>query len=156
MEGMMIKGVTKDENVSAISVLGVHNVPGIAFKVFSLLSQRKINVDLILQSVGRDGTKDLSFTVPLTDRKAAVEILSEQLKLFGATGVEYDDDVAKVSVVGAGMQSNSNVASTMFEALYENNINIRMISTSEIKISVLIDRKDANKAVNAIHEAFVG
>ena len=70
--------------------------------------------------------------------------------------MEYDDDVAKVSVVGAGMQSNSNVASTMFEALYENNINIRMISTSEIKISVLIDRKDANKAVNAIHEAFVG
>ena len=156
MEGMMIKGVTKDENVSAISILGVHDVPGIAFKVFSLLAQRKINVDLILQSVGRDGTKDLSFTVPLSDRKAAVQILSEQLALFGASGVSYDDDVAKVSVVGAGMQSNSNVAPTMFEALYENNINIRMISTSEIKISVLIDRKDANKAVNAIHEAFVG
>ena len=156
MEGMMIKGVAKDENVSAISVLSVHDVPGIAFKVFSLLAQRKINVDLILQSVGRDGTKDLSFTVPSTDRKAAVELLTEQLSRFGGTGVQYDDGVAKVSVVGAGMQSHSNVASTMFEALYENNINIRMISTSEIKISVLIDAKDANKAVNAIHEAFVG
>ena len=156
MEGMMIKGVAKDENVSAIAVLSVHDVPGIAFKVFSLLAQRKINVDLILQSVGRDGTKDLSFTVPSTDRKAAVELLTEQLSRFGGTGVQYDDGVAKVSVVGAGMQSHSNVASTMFEALYENNINIRMISTSEIKISVLIDAKDANKAVNAIHEAFVG
>ena len=94
--------------------------------------------------------------MPSTDRKAAVEILQEHLSLFGGSGIEYDDEVAKVTVVGAGMQSNSNVASTMFEALYENNINIRMISTSEIKISVLIDRKDANKAVNAIHEAFVG
>lgn len=156
MEGMMIKGVAKDENVSSISVLGVHDTPGIAFKVFSLLAQRKINVDLILQSVGRDGTKDLSFTVPTTDRKAAVEVLTEHLSLFGGQRVQFDDDVAKVSVVGAGMQSHSNVASTMFEALYESNINIRMISTSEIKISVLIDKADANKAVNAIHEAFVG
>ena len=156
MEGMMIKGVAKDENVSSISVLGVHDTPGIAFKVFSLLAQRRINVDLILQSVGRDGTKDLSFTVPTTDRKAAVEVLTEHLSLFGGQRVQFDDDVAKVSVVGAGMQSHSNVASTMFEALYESNINIRMISTSEIKISVLIDKADANKAVNAIHEAFVG
>ncbi len=156
VEGMMIKGVAKDEDVSAISVLGVHDVPGMAFKVFSLLSQRKINVDLILQSVGRDGTKDLSFTVQRGERKAAVEILNEHLSLFGGKEVQYDDDVAKVSVVGAGMQSHANVASTMFEALYENNINIRMISTSEIKISVLIDKADANKAVNAIHEAFVG
>ena len=156
MEGMMIKGVAKDENVSSISVLGVHDTPGIAFKVFSLLAQRKINVDLILQSVGRDGTKDLSFTVPTTDRKAAVEVLTEHLSLFGGQRVQFDDDVAKVSVVGAGMQSHSNVASTMFEALYESNINIRMISTSEIKISVLIDKADANKAVNAILEAYVG
>ena len=156
MEGMMIKGGRQGRECLGDLGFGVHDLPGIAFKVFSLLSQRKINVDLILQSVGRDGTKDLSFTVPSTDRKAAVEILNEHLSLFGGSGVEYDDDVAKVSVVGAGMQSNSNVAPTMFGALYENNINIRMISTSEIKISVLIDRKDANKAVNAIHEAFVG
>ncbi|MCI6640365.1 MAG: aspartate kinase [Pygmaiobacter massiliensis] len=156
MEGMMIKGVAKDTNVSSIAVLGVHDQPGIAFKVFSLLAQRKINVDLILQSVGRDGTKDITFTVASTDRRQAVEILTESIGRFGAKKVEYDDDVAKVSVVGAGIQSNANVASTMFEALYESNINIRMISTSEIKISVLIEKKDADKAVNAIHEAFLG
>lgn len=156
MEGMMIKGVAKDTNVSSISVLGVSDTPGMAFKVFSLLAQRKINVDLILQSSGRDGTRDLSFTVASTDRKLAVELLTEHLSVFGGTSVEYDDDVAKVSVVGAGMQSNASVASTMFEALYENNINIRMISTSEIKISVLIEKADADRAVLAIHEAFLG
>lgn len=156
MEGMMIKGVAKDTNVSSISVLGVSDTPGMAFKVFSLLAQRKINVDLILQSSGRDGTRDLSFTVASTDRKLAVDLLNEHLAVFGGTSVEYDDDVAKVSVVGAGMQSNANVASTMFEALFENNINIRMISTSEIKISVLIEKADADRAVLAIHEAFLG
>ena len=156
MEGMMIKGVAKDTNVSSISVLGVSDTPGMAFKVFSLLAQRKINVDLILQSSGRDGTRDLSFTVASTDRKLAVDLLNEHLAVFGGTSVEYDDDVAKVSVVGAGMQSNANVASTMFEALFENNINLRMISTSEIKISVLIEKADADRAVLAIHEAFLG
>ncbi|MEG1932805.1 MAG: aspartate kinase, partial [Pygmaiobacter sp.] len=156
LEGMMIKGVAKDTEVSSISVVGVHDTPGIAFKVLSLLAQSKINVDLILQSVGRDGTKDLSFTVSAADRRLAVELLQEHLKTFGGSKVEFDDDVAKVSVVGAGMQSNVNVASTMFGALFENNINIRMISTSEIKISVLIEKADAVRAVNAIHEAFLG
>ena len=156
MEGMMIKGVAKDTDVSCIAVLHVHDQPGIAFKMFSLLAQKKINVDLILQSVGRDGTKDITFTVASGDRRKAVEILEEHLDRFGASKVEYDDDVAKVSVVGAGIQSNAGVATTMFEALYERDINIRMISTSEIKISVLIDKEDAKKAVAAIHEAFMG
>ena len=156
LEGMIIKGVAKDTDVSTISILGVNNTPGIAFKVFSLLAQKKINVDLILQSVGRDNTKDLAFTVAAGDRKLATELIEDHLKIFGASHVKYDENVAKVSVVGAGMQSNSSVASTMFEALFENNINIHMISTSEIKISVIIDKEDANRAVNAIHEAFLG
>lgn len=155
VEGMLIKGVTKDVNVALFSLLGVPDEPGIAFKVFSLLNQKKINVDIILQAVGRDGTQDLSFTVALADKEVTDHILQENITRFKARSVIADDGVAKISIVGAGMQSYSGVASTMFEALYENNINIRMISTSEIKISVLIDKADADKAVNAIHSAFI-
>ena len=155
MEGMLIKGVAKDVNVAAFSLIGVPDQPGVSFKVFSLLSQRKINVDIILQSVGRDGTKDLTFTVPLADKEIALGVLQEALPRLNAKDVKVRDDFAKVSVVGAGMQSYSGVASTMFEALFENNINIHMISTSEIKISVLIDKTDADRAVNAIHDAFI-
>ena len=155
VEGMLIKGVTKDVNVALFSLLGVPDEPGIAFKVFSLLNQKKINVDIILQAVGRDGTQDLSFTVALADKEVTDHILQENITRFKARSVIADDGVAKISIVGAGMQSYSGVASTMFEALYENNINIRMISTSEIKISVLIDKAEADKAVNAIHSAFI-
>ena len=155
VEGMLIKGVAKDVNVAVFSLLGVPDQPGIAFKVFSLLNQKKINVDIILQAVGRDGTQDLTFTVALHDKESAYHLLKENLARFKAREITVDDNVAKVSIVGAGMQSYSGVASTMFEALYENGINIRMISTSEIKISVLIDKADADKAVNAIHEAFI-
>ncbi|MDO5602158.1 MAG: aspartate kinase [Oscillospiraceae bacterium] len=155
MEGMLIKGVAKDVNVAVFSLIGVPDQPGVSFKVFSLLSQRKINVDIILQSVGRDNTKDLTFTVPLADKTLAESVLKDALPRLGAKDVKVRDDVAKVSVVGAGMQSYPGVASTMFEALYENNINIHMISTSEIKISVLIDKADADRAVNAIHDAFI-
>lgn len=154
VEKLLIKGVTKDENVARIAVIGLSDVPGIAYKLFSLLAQRKINVDIILQSVGRHNTKDISFTVPLSDKEAALAVLDEQSAIFNAERIEADDKVVKVSIVGAGMQSNPGVAAKMFEALYETNININMISTSEIKISVLIDRKDANVAVNAIHDAF--
>lgn len=155
VEGMLIKGVAKDVNVAVISLIGLPDQPGVSFKVFSLMAQKKINVDIILQSVGRDGTKDLTFTVPLGDKNSAMQVLQEQLPRFGAKEVKVDDSAAKVSIVGAGMQSHSGVASKMFEALFENNINIRMISTSEIKISVLIDKADADRAVNAIHDAFI-
>lgn len=155
VEGMLIKGVAKDANVAAISILEVPDVPGMSFKVFSLMAQKKINVDIILQSSGRDNNKDLIFTVPLSDADAAQAILEENLSRFGGTKVLVDTDVAKVSIVGAGMQSHSGVASKMFETLYDNNINIRMISTSEIKISVLIQKEEADRAVNAIHDAFV-
>ncbi|MEF9865942.1 MAG: aspartate kinase [Oscillospiraceae bacterium] len=155
VEGMLIKGVAKDLNVAVISILEVPDVPGMSFKVFSLLAQKKINVDIILQSSGRNNNKDLIFTVPLDDAEVARNILLENQSRFGGKDITIDADVAKVSIVGAGMQSYSGVASTMFEALYENNINIRMISTSEIKISVLISKQDADKAVCAIHDAFI-
>ncbi|MEG2596093.1 MAG: ACT domain-containing protein, partial [Ruthenibacterium sp.] len=155
VEGMLIKGVAKDINVAAISILEVPDVPGMSFKVFSLMAQKKINVDIILQSSGRGNNKDLIFTVPLADAQPAKQILEENMQRIGGTSVKINTDVAKVSIVGAGMQSHSGVASKMFETLYDANINIQMISTSEIKISVLIDKQDADKAVNAIHDAFV-
>lgn len=155
VEGMLIKGVAKDTNVAVISILEVPDVPGMSFKVFSLMAQKKINVDIILQSSGRDKTKDVIFTVPLDDAEVARVILEENLVRFGGSKIVIDKDVAKVSIVGAGMQSHSGVAAKMFETLYDNNINIRMISTSEIKISVLINEEEADRAVNAIHDAFV-
>ena len=146
VEGMLIKGVAKDKDVA---------VPGASFKVFSLMAQKKINVDIILQSSGKEGHKDVIFTVPLGDAETALALLEENRQRFGCRDIVVDKDVAKVSIVGAGMQSHSGVASRMFEALFEANINIRMISTSEIKISVLIAKADADRAVNAIHDAFL-
>ena len=155
VEGMLIKGVAKDDNVAVISILGVPDVPGTSFKVFSLLAQRNINVDIILQSTGANGNKDLIFTVPLTDAESAVSVLKEHAGRFGGGDITVDKSFAKVSVVGAGMQSHPGVASTMFEALAGQNINIHMISTSEIKISVIIDKAEADRAVAAIHDAFI-
>ncbi|MDR2933284.1 MAG: aspartate kinase [Oscillospiraceae bacterium] len=154
MEKMLIKGVAKDDNIARISLVGVRDEPGFAFKVFSLLASLKINVDIILQSIGRDGTKDITFTVAADDVKAAVNALNDAQESIGFAKLAWDDNVSKVSVVGAGMESNPGVAAKMFEALSEANINIHMISTSEIKISVLIDKDLAKNAVNAIHEAF--
>lgn len=155
MEGMLIKGVAKDTNVAVISIMEVPDVPGMSFKVFGALARKKINVDIILQSTGRGGNKDLSFTVPKNDADTAVAVLKENQARFGGGEIHVDKDVAKVSVVGAGMQSHSGVASRMFEALYENNINIRMISTSEIKISVIIKLDEADRAMAAIHDEFI-
>lgn len=155
MEKMLIRGVTKDTDVARISVVGMKDVPGNAFKMFSKLAAKKINIDVILQSVGRDGTKDISFTCAKDNAEAAVEILEDLFGLEGAK-VSCDTSIAKVSIVGAGMQSHSGTASKMFGALYEAGINISMISTSEITISVLIDKELADKAVSAVHKAFFG
>ena len=155
MEGMLIKGVAKDADISVISVMNVPDVPGMSFKLFGLLAQRKINVDVILQSTGRDGNKDVSFTVPSSDAETAVKVLQENKARFGGGDISVNNDCAKVSIVGAGMQSHSGVASSMFEALANNDINIHMISTSEIKISVIIDKKDTDLAVRAIHDMLV-
>ena len=156
MEKMLISGVAKDNEVARISVVGVPNNPGFAFKLFSRLSKKNINVDIILQSIGHDGKKDISFTVAKDRGEEAVEALRGYVDDIGAQEILYDDNVAKVSIVGAGMESHAGVATKMFEALYDAQINIQMISTSEIKTSVLIEAKDADKAVAAIHEKFFG
>ena len=149
MEGMLIKGVAKDTDVAVITILNVPDEPGMSFKIFGLLAQKNINVDIILQSTGRDGKKDISFTCAQGEAETALRALKESAHY---TDVSVDTTCAKVSIVGAGMQSHSGVASKMFEALSNNNINIKMISTSEIKISCIIDRDDADKAVSAIHD----
>ena len=153
MEKMLIRGVAKDNNVTRVSIVGVPDTPGIAYKIFSLLSAKKINVDIILQSVGRDGTKDIVFTVAgdqMEETKAALEASD----ILHDAKVTLDNDVTKLSIVGAGMETHPGVATKMFEALFEHDINIQMIATSEIKISVLIDKKDADRAVKAVHDAF--
>ena len=122
--------------------------------MFSKLSARDINIDIILQSIGRDGTKDITFTVPADKGAEAVQIVEKFASNNGAGEVHYDDKIAKISIVGAGMETHAGVASTMFEALYDRQINIQMISTSEIKVSVLIDKRDADSAVEAIHDKF--
>ena len=155
MEKMLIRGVTKDTDIARISVVGMKDIPGNAFKMFSRLAQKGINIDVILQSVGRDGTKDISFTCAASNADDAVAILEDIFSMEGAV-VSSDTTVAKVSIVGAGMQSHSGTASKMFGALYEAGINISMISTSEITISVLIDKELADKAVAAVHAAFFG
>ena len=149
MEGMLIKGVAKDTDVAVITILNVPDEPGTSFKIFGLLAQKNINVDIILQSTGRDGKKDISFTCAQGEAETALRVLKESAHY---ADVSVDTTCAKVSIVGAGMQSHSGVASKMFEAMSNNNINIKMISTSEIKISCIIDRNDADKAVSAIHE----
>lgn len=155
MEKMLIRGVAKDTNVVRISVIGVPDVPGIAYKIFSSLAAKNIDVDIILQSIGRDNTKDITFTVSLGNEDAAMEVCNEFKDTMGAIAVLCDENVAKVSIVGAGMQSHPGVAASMFGALADANINIRMISTSEIKISVLIDEDKADEAVSVIHDAFI-
>ena len=154
MEKMLISGVAKDDNVARISVIGVPDKPGLAFRIFSKLAQKNINVDIILQSIGRNGTKDITFTVEKDKMDAAIELMQTYVENFGATSVVADDNVTKVSIVGSGMESHPGTASKMFEALYERDINIDMIATSEIKISVLINLEDADRAVSAIHKAF--
>ena len=154
VERMLISGVAADTNVARISVVGIQDVPGMAFTLFNLLSQKNINVDIILQSVGREGTKDITFTVSRDSLEDALAILRENVGQLKYQDLQYADNVAKVSIVGAGMISNPGVATKMFEALYNAHINIRMISTSEIKISVLIDERDVQVAMESIHDQF--
>lgn len=154
MERMLISGVAGDDEIARVSLIGLKDTPGKAFDIFSTLAKKNINVDIILQSIGRDNTKDISFTITDTSLDDAKEVIEQHMTRWGAKGVDYNESLAKVSVVGAGMVANTGVASKMFEAMYNSDINIHMISTSEIKISILIDKKDMNKAMNAIHDAF--
>ncbi len=154
MEKSHISGVAKDKNVARIALVGLSDEPGIAFKIFSKLAKHQVNVDLILQSIGRHGTKDISFVVKKSDAAVAKEILEEGKESIKFDHIDVNDNIAKISIVGAGMINNPGVASLMFEALYSSGININMISTSEIKVSVLVDIHEADRAVQAIHDRF--
>ena len=154
VERMLISGVAVDKDADRIAVIGLKDEPGIAFKVFDTLAKKNINVDVILQSIGRDGTKDISFTVNDSDLDDAVAALEANKARLTFQKIEANKEVAKLSIVGAGMMSNPGVAAKMFETLYNENVNINMISTSEIRVTVLIHEKDAERAMNAVHEAF--
>lgn len=156
VEKMLVSGVAVDKNCARIALIGLENTPGVAFKIFDLLAQKNVNVDVILQSIGRDGTKDISFTIETEDCDEAVKILEENKKRLTIQQIKVETDIAKVSIVGAGMQSNAGVAAKMFEALYNCGVNIRMISTSEIRVTVIIDKGDTEKAVKSVHEKFIG
>lgn len=154
MEEMLISGVAGDDEIARVSLIGLQDTPGKAFDIFATLAKKNVNVDIILQSIGRDNTKDISFTIPDTTLADAKEVIEQNMKRWGAKAVDYNENLAKVSIVGAGMVANAGVASKMFEAMYDCGINIHMISTSEIKISILIDKKEMHRAMNAIHGKF--
>ena len=154
VERMLVSGVAADRNVTRLSLVGLKDKPGTAFRVFNLLAKANINVDMILQSIGRHDTKDISFTIPRDLFDDAYKVLSDNKESLGAEEISYNNEVSKVSIVGAGMMSNPGVAAKMFECLYNSNININMISTSEIRVTVLINEKDTDKAMNAVHDAF--
>jgi len=155
VEKMLIRGVARDNDVARIAIIGLEDKPGIAFKVFSLLASKNINVDVILQSIGREGKKDISFTVTKNHLAEAIELLESEKNALCYEEISHREDISKVSIVGAGMANNPGVAAKMFEALYDANINIHMISTSETKISVLVNIANAEKAVQAIHDKFI-
>jgi len=154
MENPVISGIAFTRDEAKISVVGVPDVPGMAFKVFGPISDANIEVDVIVQNIGADKTNDITFTVAKKDAAAASRILESVAKEMGARGVEVEDRVAKVSLVGVGMRSHAGVASRMFEALSKESINIQLITTSEIKISVVIEEKYLELAVRALHSAF--
>ncbi len=155
MEKMLVSGVTADKDVARIAVIGIGNKPGVAFSLFNVLGKENINVDIILQSIGRNDKKDISFTVSSNELERAVEILMENKESLAFDSLSTDDNVAKISLVGSGVKAGVGVACRMFEAMYDAGINIKMISTSEIKISLLIDARYADVAVNSIHNEFI-
>ena len=152
VEKTYISGVAQDKKIARIAVVGLEDTPGMAYKLFGLMGKNKINVDIILQSIGRDDTKDISFTVAEKDAEFCEKILLENKEKLNFHSINVSTDVAKLSLVGAGMVNASGVAADMFEALYQSRVNIHMISTSEVKISVLIDKADSEKALRAVHD----
>ena len=154
MEKMLVSGVAVDKNATRIAVVGLKDEPGVAFHLFNALAKYNINVDVILQSIGRDGTKDISFTVAEDVADEAVSIIQKSFPKSDYKKIDEEKDVAKLSIVGAGMMSNPGVAASMFEALYDCGVNIKMISTSEIRVTVLIDQKYVERAINAVHDKF--
>lgn len=154
LEKMLISGVTTDNNVARVSVINIPDKPGFAFKLFSKLASKGINVDIILQSIGRNNTKDITFTITRDQVADTEEILAKYIEPIKDAKILFDENVAKVSIVGTGIETHVGIASMMFEALFDAQINIQMISTSEIKVSVLIDSNDVDNALNSIHNKF--
>ena len=154
VERMLISGVAVDKNADRVSVIGLKDQPGVAFRLFDILAKANVNVDMILQSIGRDDTKDISFTCDDGQMDEAIKAIESNRERLKYHKIDMNSDVAKVSIVGAGMMTNPGVAAKMFEALYNEGININMISTSEIRVTVLISEKEAERAANAIHDAF--
>ena len=155
MEKLYVSGIAADDKIARVSVVGIEDRPGMAFQIFSLLAKEGISVDIILQSIGRNSTKDISFTVHIENLQQSMDILQAHRDTIGFDMLSFDDHIAKLSIVGAGMASNPGVASMMFEALYDCGVNVNMISTSEIKISVLIDKKYKEKAMASVHDKFI-
>ena len=156
VERMIVSGVAKDVHIARITVAGLPEAPDVAFRVFSVMAKAKINVDIILQSAARDGRTDISFTVAEDDAEEAGAALEAARAALGCDHISVDRDVAKVSVVGAGMMNTSGMAVRMFEALADAHIHIQMISSSEIKLSAVIARADADRAVQAVHKKYFG
>ena len=154
MEKAVVKGIAFDKNQARINVRGVSDKPGIAYQILGAVADANIEVDMIIQNVGAEGTTDFSFTVPRGDYRQTLDLMNGLKESLGAAEVNGDDTVCKVSIVGVGMRSHSGVAATMFRSLAEEGINIQMISTSEIKVSVLIDEKYMELATRVLHKAF--
>ena len=154
VEKTLIRGVTRDNNIAKVSLMDVDDVPGKAYQIFSVLADKKINVDLIIQSIGRNGKQDVSFTVAQSSLKEAIKVLSDNNDTINAQEIIYDKKVCKVSIVGSGIANNPGIAAGAFKTIYEEKINIQMIATSEIKLSLLIAEEDAERAVVALHEYF--
>jgi aspartate kinase len=155
LEDLIINGVTKDDYISRITIVGLENRIGKTYELFKLLSQNDINVDIIVQSLGEHITKDIAFTVKMNDLEKTLEILEANKDILNAKEILHSENLSKVSIIGVGIANKPGIAATMFEALYENNINMHMVTTSEIKISVLVDAAESDKAVRAIHEKFL-
>ena len=154
LEDLTINGVTKDDYISRITIVGLENKIGKTYQLFKLLSENSINVDIIVQSFGEHITKDIAFTVKMNDLARTLEILEENKEKLSAKEILHSENLSKVSIIGVGIANKPGVAASMFEALYENNINMHMVTTSEIKISVLVDVNDSDLAVKAIHQKF--
>jgi len=154
MERVVVSGVTSNKDQAKISLIGIEDKPGVAAKVFQAVAEQKINIDMIIQNIGHDGTTDLSFTVSEKDLSSTVDIIEEVRRQIKIVTVETDSNISKVSVVGIGMVSHVGIAAKMFSALAIENINIQMISTSEIKISCVIDQSQTEKAVQMVHDSF--
>jgi aspartate kinase len=153
---VLVSGVTLDQNQSKVTITGVADRPGLAARIFGPIAEAGIIVDMIIQNASADGRTDMTFTVPRVDLRRALDIIKGIISEIGAAGVRHEEQVAKVSIVGIGMRSHAGVAAKMFKVLADEGINIEMIGTSEIKVSVVVNLKYGELAMRALHDAFIG